>query len=191
MEKNNYLEQRRNRVKLGARIKLGGMKIIQTPVLGVVFLCMMVMVIYVMKYLNSLWNWDMLPNILLLPSKYAFLFVKILVPIIFASALLESVGKLTAMKDEMDIQEAFAKDELRNGCPILLKKKKVRGSKVTMREWYSAIPLHVWNERRTDISDSMNIQIVEELNYSKGNGRKIVMYSVRGREKISRGELYE
>lgn len=99
---------------------------------------------------------------------------------------------MTARKDEADLYEAFGSQERRNGCPVLMDKKRIKGSRVTMREFYSNIPLKAWIERQEEIADSMNIHFVENLKYGgKSNGKRIVMYTAQGRETTARGKLYD
>ena len=98
-------------------------------------------------------------------------------------------------KDEADLQEAFEKNELRNGCPILINKKRIKGSDVIMREFYTEIPEKIWDKRKNEIADSMNIHYVKKdkpfSHGKKANGRRIVMYSGVGREDPERGEIYD
>jgi hypothetical protein len=86
----------------------------------------------------------------------------------------------TGRKDEADLQEAFEKNELRNGCPILINKKRIKGSDVIMREFYTEIPEKIWDKRKNEIADSMNIHYVKKdkpfSHGEKANGRRIVMY---------------
>ena len=102
------------------------------------------------------------------------------------------IANVLAQKDEAALQNAFNPQELRNGCPILISKKQIKGSRVTRREFYSNIPMRIWVERQEDIADAMNIHFVEKLQYgANGNGKRIVMYTVAGRKSISKKELYD
>ena len=71
-------------------------------------------------------------------------------------------------------------------------KRKVKGSNVTMREFYSAIPLEIWNTRKNAIADMMNLHFVEEIQYGgKADGRRIVIFTAPGRIPTKRGTLYD
>ena len=113
----------------------------------------------------------------------------------FERELFRKIKINTARKDEADLQEAFEKNELRNGCPILINKKRIKGSDVIMREFYTEIPEKIWDKRKNEIADSMNIHYVKKdkpfSHGKKANGRRIVMYSGVGREDPERGEIYD
>ena len=71
-------------------------------------------------------------------------------------------------------------------------KRKVKGSNVTMREFYYTIPLDTWNTRKNAIADLMNIHFVEEIQYCvKSDGRIIVIFTAPGRKPTDRGTLYD
>ena len=57
--------------------------------------------------------------------RYMSIILVILFPIISILAIFDTIGNITARKDEADLQEAFEKNELRNGCPILINKKRI------------------------------------------------------------------
>ena len=47
-------------------------------------------------------------------------------------------------------------------------------------------------KKQNIIADSMNVHFVEPLQYGgKSNGRRIVMYTTKGRKPTSRGDLYD
>lgn len=127
--------------------------------------------------------------------RYMSIILVILFPIISILAIFDTIGNITARKDEADLQEAFEKNELRNGCPILINKKRIKGSDVIMREFYTEIPEKIWDKRKNEIADSMNIHYVKKdkpfSHGKKANGRRIVMYSGVGREDPERGEIYD
>lgn len=116
----------------------------------------------------------------------------VIVPLILVWGLVDVIGTLTARKDEALIQMAFKENERRNGSPILIYKRKDKKTGVTVREWYSPIPMNLWVERQEEIADAMNIHFVQNFCYGgKSNGNRIVMYSAEGREASSRGVLYD
>ena len=87
---------------------------------------------------------------------------------------------------------AFEPKELRNGCPILMSKKKLKGTSAIKREYYSDIPLYVWEEKKNAIADAMNIRFVEEIQYGgRANGKRVVIYTTSGRKAESKGKLYD
>ena len=108
-----------------------------------------------------------------------------------AFSLIDVIGEFTARKDEAKLYVAFNSQELRNGCPILMDKKRMK-SNVTMREFYSDISMNSWIEKQEEIADAMNCHFVEKLRYGgKADGKRIVMVTAKGRKNISRGNLYD
>ena len=106
--------------------------------------------------------------------------------------ILETIGKLTARKEEVALLIAFSPKDLRNGCPILMSKKRLKETNVIRREYYSDIPLHIWEEKKNAIADAMNIRFVEEIQYGgRANGKRIVLYTTSGRKAEGRGKLYD
>lgn len=89
---------------------------------------------------------------------------------------------------------AFSAKDLRNGCPILINKRKIRATDVTVREFYSNIPYDVWIEKKEAIADAMNVHFIEEIQYggkSNNNGKIIVIKTAKGRKPTNRGILYD
>ena len=114
------------------------------------------------------------------------------IPLLLLLGIVDAVGSIIAKKDEANLQIAFDKHQLRNGSPILMYKKENKKNGVTIREFYSFIPMKVWVEHMEEIEDAMNIHLVEELQYGgKSNGNRIVMYSASGRKPSKRGDLYD
>jgi hypothetical protein len=104
---------------------------------------------------------------------------------------IDAIGEITASKDEAKLYVAFNSQELRNGCPILMDKKKIQGN-VIMREFYSDIAMKIWIERQEDIADAMNIHFVEKHRYGgKSDGKRIVMITAQGRKTVPRSNLYD
>ena len=102
---------------------------------------------------------------------------------------------MTAKRDEYNLALAFTEQDLRNGCPVLIRKRTDRKTRVTTRVFYSNIPMERWKERKKYIADSMNLHFVKpDLEYGgkkKDNGKLIVMYSTKGRKPPERGGLYD
>ena len=105
------------------------------------------------------------------------------------------IGAVTAKCNEDNLALAFTGQDLRNGCPVLIRKRKDRKTRVTTRVFYSNIPMERWKERKKYIADSMNLHFVKpDLEYGgkkKDNGKLIVMYSTKGRKMPEREVLYD
>ena len=192
MNDNQYLEQRRSSKKQRLRIRLGILQMIHKPLLNILLIPIITLTVIIWMKKDIVFTLFEVPQILFPIYKYTIIILAVFLPLLFLFALIEAVGNVTARKDEADLQEAFDRQELRNGCPILMDKKRIKGSNVTMREFYSNIPMKTWIERQEEIADSMNVHFVEKLKYGgKSNGKRIVMHTAQGREITARGKLYD
>lgn len=105
------------------------------------------------------------------------------------------IGVLTARHDEIDLEIAFKKCDLSSCYPILMQKRTDKETGVTRREFYSYIPMNRWVDNRDAIADSMNIHFVKpDIKYGgrkKANGKRIVLYTAKGRLQSERGIMYD
>lgn len=105
------------------------------------------------------------------------------------------IGVMTAKHDEYNLGLAFTGQDLRNGCPVLIKKNRDKKTGVTTRVFYSQIPMERWRKCKEAIADCMNLHFVNpDLEYggkNKDKGKLIVMYSKKGRKPPERGVLYD
>lgn len=188
----NYNQRRQNRIRRHLRIRLGIVQIIYKPLLNILFLPIFVSTVFIwMKRDEVLYLFDV-PQVLFPIYRYTILITCVLLPVIFTLALVEAIGSVTARRDEDNLQNAFSKQELRNGSPILMSKKRIKDSNVIRREFYSNIPMRIWLERQEDIADSMNVYFVEKISYGRNaNGKRIVMLTMQGRKAPSREILYD
>lgn len=192
MEHNKYLEQRRNRLRQYYRVRLGVEQMINKPLLNILLIPVIVLFIFLWKERETVILLFNMSKILYSAICIFVSFMAIMIPVLLFWAMWEFIGKLTARKDEAALLIAFEPKELRNGCPILISKKKLKGTYVTRREYYSDIPLYVWEEKKIAIADAMNIHFIEEIQYGgRANGKRIVIYTSSGRRAERREKLYD
>lgn len=192
MKDNQYLEQSRNRKKQFLRLRLGILQIIHKPLLAILFLPIIAISIFIWVKKDIAFRLLEPPQIIFPIYKYTISILAVLIPLFLFVACIECIGKMISRRDEANLLKAFTQKELRNGCPILMNKKTLKGSNVVMREFYSDIPMQTWISRQEDIADSMNLHFVEKLRYGgKSNGKRIVMYTAKEREITARGDLYD
>lgn len=192
MKHDKYLTQRRNRLLQYFRFRLGVLQLIDKPFLNVLLIPVIILFVILGKEKEKIISLFDVPEILFSAFHFAVSFMAIMIPILLLLLILETIGKLTARKDEVALMIAFEAKQLRNGCPILLNKKKLKGTSVIKREYYSDIPLYVWEEKKLAIADAMNIRFVEEIQYGgRANGKRIVLYTSSGRKAESREKLYD
>lgn len=194
MENNQYLLNSQNRKKQWLRIKLGFQQFIYKPFLNVLWLFVIFVTAIIIVVKNEFIEIISIPQLIepifdIVMNVFAFL-----IPILMVFAILEKVGEHTARRYENKLMVAFSAKDLRNGCPLLISKRKIRGADVTVCEFYSNIPYAVWIDKKEAIADAMNIHFVEEIQYggkNNNNGKIIAIKTAKGRKPINRGTLYD
>lgn len=180
-----YNQNRYNRKRNISHWGLALQQIRQYPLMLVLFLPIVILAVVIwikMDYMLSIFN---VPKILFPLFEIAIKAIGIIIPIILAWAIIETIGLLTSQKDEASILMAFDEKELRNGSPILMYKSKDKTRGYIRRVWYSSIPLKIWIEHQDGIEHQMKESIIKELDYddrAKDNG--IVMISVKGMKRV-------
>jgi hypothetical protein len=189
---NQYIQNRHNRMKNSGHWRLAIGQIKQYPLLLILTIPIIALAIIIWVKMDFVFSVFDVPKMLLPAYIVTVKALGVIFPVLLLWGLVDVIGTLNAQKDEALIQMAFKEKELRNGSPILIYKRKDKKTGVTIREWYSPIPMNLWVERQEEIADAMNIHFVQNFRYGgKSNGNRIVMYSAEGREAISRGVLYD
>lgn len=188
---NKYINNREKYRKRYYRVRLGFLQMIHYPLLNLLLLIpisgLVAFTYFKMQILNAEISAFFYPII-----KYILDVLTYVVPIALLLAVVSIISVATALHDEANVQMAFTKDELRNGSPILISKKKIKNTDVTEREFYTNIPLRIWNKRIDDLSDSLNVHFVEEIRYGgKSNGKRIIISTAPSRDLPSRATLYD
>lgn len=187
-----YIQNRYNRMRNWGHWGLAVSQMNQRPLLLILTIPIIALTIIIWEKMDFTFTVFDVPNMILPAYTVAVKVLGVIIPFFLLLGLVDVIGTLTARKDEALIQMAFKEKELRNGSPILIYKRKDKKTGVTVREWYSPIPMNLWVERQEEIADAMNIHFVQNFRYGgKSNGNRIVMYSVEGREATSRGVLYD
>lgn len=187
-----YIQNRHNRMRNSGHLRLAVGQIKQYPFLLILTIPIIALTIIIWAKMDLAFTVFDIPMIILPVYAVTVKALGVMIPRILAWGLIYAIGMLTARKDEALIQMAFKEKELRNGSPILIYKRKDKKTGVTIREWYSPIPMNLWVERQEVIADAMNIHFVQNFRYGgRSNGNRFVMYSAEGREATSRGVLYD
>lgn len=187
-----YIQNRHNRMRNSGHLRLAVGQIKQYPFLLILTIPIIALTIIIWAKMDLAFTVFDIPMIILPVYAVTVKALGVMIPLILARGLIDAIGTLTARKDEALIQMAFKEKELRNGSPILIYKRKDKKTGVTIREWYSPIPMNLWVERQEVIADAMNIHFVQNFRYcGRSNGNRFVMYSAEGREATSRGVLYD
>ena len=187
-----YIQNRYNRKRNSGHWGLAIEQIKQCPFLLLITIPIVVLTVIIWAKMDCAFTVFDVPKILFPAYTVTIKALGVIVPIVLVWELVDVIGTLAARKDEALIQMAFKEKELRNGSPILIYKREDKKTGITVREWYSPIPMNLWVDRKEEIADAMNIHFVQNFRYGgKSNGNRIVMYSAEGREASSRGVLYD
>lgn len=192
MSVTDYKEKRRNQLVRYFRMRLGVLQMVQKPLYSLLLLPVVFSIILLWCKQEQILLLFNVPSFLYGIYKFSIQILSVMLPILLAMAILEWLGNISAKKDEADLQEAFKPEELRNGFPILIDKKRVPKTDVMVRQFYTEISLPIWEARKEDIAHSMNVTFVEEFCYAnKHSRRRIIMITRVGRNPSSRGVMYD
>lgn len=198
MKENQYIKERYKRKKQRSRVWLGFKQFRYKPFLNLLWIIVFMVSILIawgrqtaLDYLEN--NID-IPDMLYSFLGYIVTFMAVLLPVLIVLSVFEWIGEHTARRTESCLVVAFDAKHLRHGHPILLDKYKIKGTGVTVCEFYSPIPYKIWIEKQDAIADSMNAHFVEEIQYggkNNVNGQRIIIKTAKGRKNTKQGVLYD
>ena len=190
-----YLQAQYNRKRIYSRMRLGISRLFSSPGYLTVPALLIVLLFILWKHRWNIFPVNHVPEVLLPVFRIAISTAVIFIPLVFLLGFLELLGNGTARRDEAAIMMAFSEKDLRYGAPLLLRSKRIKGTRVAVTEFYSRIPLQTWMEKKDAISDNMNIHLVSpymEYGGKRGdNGNYIRIYTAPGRKRPERGTLYD
>lgn len=190
-----YVQEKRKRIKFLLRMKLGVQELVRRPMNLICILMIAILYVSVWRYKEEFFQFAFVPDILDSVFQYVISTLLIVVYILLVLCVIKNFGEMTARKDEAALVVAFTATQLRNGHPILISRKKVKGTDVIVREFYSAIPKSCWEKMKEEIADAMNVHFVNpEIEYggkNRDNSNRIRIYTIAGRIAKDRGTLYD
>lgn len=188
-------KERYKRKRQQLRIRLGFLQLIHKPVWNLLWLPMAA------AFLLTAWGQkiaagyllssDTIPEVLHPLFSYLLPITAFMFSILLVLAMLEWIGERTARWHESCLVVAFEAKHLIHKCPVLMDIYRVKGTGVTVLEFYSLIPYKAWIEKKDDIADAMNIHFVEEIQYSGNNRNRIILKTARGLKSENPGVLYD
>lgn len=192
METPDYIKRRRKRKQQYLRVRLGILQLMHVPSLNLVWLPIIAGAVFLWVEKDMVFKFFDVPGLLFPIYRCVVMALVVLIPILCVIAMLDVIGERTARTDEAKLYIAFSAKELRNGCPILMEKRNVKGD-VTIREFYSDIPMKSWIEKKEELADAFNCHFVgEQIFYGgKSDGKRIVIVTAKGRKPVPRGNLYD
>ncbi|MGG7174683.1 hypothetical protein ACQPV1_15325 [Clostridium neonatale] len=192
MDKEGYLTRQRNRKKQMLRFKLGTSQLMNKPLLNLFWILIVLVTILLVFVKGKLVKAFDVPQMLVPIFEFSMNFVIIILPIILSWYFIEKIGEKTAIRDEANLILVFDSKVLRCGHPILMSKKKVKGTNVIVREFFTYIPYKTWFEYKDAIADVMNVHFVEEIQYGGNHdGNRIVLKTAKGRKAIRKDVMYD
>lgn len=117
--------------------------------------------------------------------------IAVILPILLVLSMLEWIGERTARRSESSLVVAFDAKHLIHKCPVLMDIYRIKGTDVTVREYYSLIPYKNWIEKQDAIADAMNVHFVEEIQYSGNNRNRIILKTASGFKNEKQEILYD
>lgn len=112
--------------------------------------------------------------------------------IVSALATVRGIGNLASSKIERNLSKAFTQEQLRYGTPIL--SHITHKGTLLIYEFFSEIPLFVWEKQRESIAYQLQIDFTNEgIRYSdrKTTGKYICIYARLKHAPKQRRELYD
>lgn len=180
MDNSQYNQNRYNRKRQWYRFKLGIQHLANYPIINLVWIAFVIGMYFLFRLRRIILTIFNVPQLLEPVFNWCITFFVIVFPILVAIGVIQGIGELIAKRDEADVFLVFSdRRDVKNEAPILIYKKKVKGKNVTVREFYTTIPMERWQQKKEAISDIMNIHIIGEIEYSNHNGNKIIMKSTK------------
>lgn len=187
-----------NRKKNLYRIKLGINQMINHPLLNMIWLLFIVLSILFLIVMNKLEIMIEFVVPIVIAKKIIIITVKIatvLLIVLSVFAILSLVGEIYAKQDETNVSLALSgKKNISEFPPILVRKKRIKFTTVTEREFYSSIPLSEWEEKQEAICDRLNVHMVGKMQYGgnkHNNGNLIYFMSASDRIPEYKGEIVD
>ena len=192
MDNSQYNQKRYNKKRQWYRLRLGLQQTINHPIINLIWVIIAVGMYFLFQLREIILLSFDTPQVFEQVFCWCLNFFVIAFPLILVIGILQGIGKMTAKRDEADVFIAFGdKRDVKTEAPLLISKKRIKGKEVTVREFYTTIPMERWKEKKEAISDIMNIRIIGDIEYSNHHGNKIIIKSAKGRQSTERGVLYD
>lgn len=192
---NSYLKKKRNKIELLLRLFMGLQQLIYRPYKNLCFLALVGLFSIVWKCRYTLFGFGVVPKYLTSIYQYLVAVMLLIALVLFLLLLIKQIGCWSSKRDEGCLIVAFKPVDLRNGYPILISKRKLKGTDVVRREFYTMIPKNRWEELQEEMADSLNVTFVKPcIEYGgkrKDKSYRMVIYTTPNRRHKERGILYD
>lgn len=195
MNKFNETKDRYNRKKQRLRIRLGFLQLVHKPLLNLLWIPIITAILLTAwgrkTVVDYLAHDNTFPAMLYPVFGWLVTIIAVILPILLVLSMLEWIGERTARRSESSLVVAFDAKHLIHKCPVLMDIYRIKGTDVTVREYYSLIPYKAWIEKKDAIADAMNVHFVEEIQYSGNNRNRIILKTARGLKNEKQEVLYD
>lgn len=192
---NSYLKKKRNKIELLLRLFMGLQQLIYRPYKNWMILTFIGAFSIVWKGRYKLFGFAVIPECLTPIYQYLVAVMLLIALVLFLLLLIKQIGYWSSRRDEGCLIVAFKPVDLRNGYPILISKRKLKGTDVVRREFYTMIPKNRWEELQEEIADALNVTFVKPcIEYGgkrKDKSHRMVIYTTPNRRHKERGILYD
>lgn len=191
----NEIQERYKRKKQRLRIRLGFLQLIHKPFLNLLWIPIITAVLLTAwgrkAAVDYLAHDNTIPAMLHPVLCWLVTVIAVILPILLVLSMLEWIGERTARRSESSLVVAFDAKHLIHKCPVLMDIYRIKGTDVTVREYYSLIPYKNWIEKQDAIADAMNVHFVEEIQYSGNNRNRIILKTASGFKNKKQEILYD
>jgi hypothetical protein len=193
LEIKDYIKRNYNRKKQFYRITLGFQQLGNHPAINIAWILFIVVTVAVVCFIKRLKQFLDIPDMIRPVLDRCVMAIELVLPVLCLIGILEVIGYFTAIKDESNLKLVFGnKRDIEYMTPILIYKRYIKNKGVTVREFYTTIPMKEWLDKKESISDSLNITIVGDIEYGGNNdGNRIIFKSVKCRKLVKKDVLYD
>lgn len=191
---NDYLQEKYMQKMRWYHFCLGIRKIRLNPFLLALFFPILALTIFIWLNMDSATTFIDMPEFCnYLWSIIARVF-GVIIPVLLCLAEIMGIGTLASRKDEAIVQTVFPITELRKGNPILTFKGRDKERGYIIRDFYTLIPLSMWESKKDDICSAFNEHLVGDLHLGgkhNNDSNRIIIISAKGRRAEDRGNIYD
>lgn len=188
----DFIDKKYRLAKVFLRYRLAIEQFIQYPWLNLIWLAILIAIIYLNKGIDIYIASVHIPKILESIFCLCMEIFRYIFPTILILLVLQAVGDMASRKDEAIIEIIFTESSRHTRTPsILYSKKKIKGCDIIERKFYTYIAMAKWKDKKEEIQDLINCNIVGDIYYVNSNGNKIGFQSLNGREGKKRGVIYD
>ena len=178
-----------NHKKQFARVKLGIQCFVLYPVLNLLWFLPFASFLLLNQLKSFFLEVFSVAEIMRPIFKFSLIVATIIIPIALIFSILLTVAEFTARKYESKVAMCFDKKQLENGTPILLSKKHGKNKNIIILTFFTYIPLHIWNEKKSYIDDIFNVRTIS-IEYGK-RANTIVLTTAKGRVSKIEDKIYD